>query len=169
MDETILSFLPPLRKCWMKRGQQKQIPTPGQQERVHLYGAYDWHSDEMAWHLADKQYSRTFLDFLLHLMLTCYPAERLVLVLDNAPHHRSAFTRAALSLFEDRLLVVWLPRYTSTDLNPIERYWKYLKEQICINKLFATMQDLTDSVVNELKLQNKLKPFRFSKQEVLST
>jgi putative transposase len=168
MDETILTLLPPLRKCWMKRGQQKEIPTPGQQERVYLFGTYDWHADEVAWLVADKQNSQTFLAFLLHLMLTCYPSERIILVLDNAPFHRSAFSQAALSLFDDRLLVVWLPRYCST-LNPIERYWKHLKEQVCINKLFATTQDLTDSIVNELEQQNCLKTFRFSKQEVLST
>lgn len=168
MDETVLTLLPPLRKCWMKRGEQKTIPTPGTQERTHVFGAYDWHADEITWLLAEKQNSQSFLDFLLHLMLKRYPKERMVLVLDNAPHHRSAYSQAALSLFEDRLLVVWLPRYCST-LNPIERYWKHLKEQVCINKLFATMQDLTDSVVNELKRQNCLKRFRFSKQEVLST
>ncbi|MEM7336747.1 MAG: transposase, partial [Chloroflexota bacterium] len=65
-------------------------------------------------------------------------------------------------------LIVWLPRYCST-LNPIERYWKQLKEQVCINKLFATLQELTDSGVNELKKQNQLKAFRFSKQELRFT
>lgn len=152
----------------MKRGEQKAIPTPGKQKRAHLFGAYDWHADEVTWLLAEKQNSQTFLDFLLHLMLNRYPQERIVLVLDNAPHHRSGHSQAALSLFEDRLLVVWLPPYCST-LNPIERYWKHLKEQVCINKLFATMQDLTDSVVNELTRQNWLKEFRFYKQKVLST
>jgi len=162
MDETTLTLLPPLRKCWMKRGEQKRIPTPGQQERACLFGAYDWHADELTWRLTKKANSQSFLDFLLHLMLDCYPTQRIVLVLDNAPYHRSAYSQAALSLFEDRLVVVWLPRYCST-LNPIERYWKHLKEQVCINKLFATMKELTDSVVNELNRQNCLKPFRFSK------
>ena len=168
MDETTLTLLPPLRKCWIKRGQQKVIPTPGQQERTYLFGAYDWHSDTLSWLVSKKQNSQAFLDFLFHLMLTCYSGERIVLVLDNASHHRSAFSQAALSLFDDRLLVVWLPPYCSS-LNPIERYWKHLKEQVGINKLFATIQDLTDSIVNELNLQNSLHTFRFSKHEVPST
>ena len=168
MDETILTLLPPLRKCWMKRGEQKQIPTPSVQKRAYLFGAYDWHSDTISWLVSPQQNSHTFLEFLLHLMLTCYPTERVILVLDNAPHHRSAFSQAALSLFEDRLLVFWLPRYCST-LNPIERFWKHLKEHVCINKLFATLDDLTDSIVNALRLQNSLKSFRFSKHGVLST
>jgi hypothetical protein len=33
---------PPLRACWMKRGEQKHIPTPGQQRTHHLIGAYEW-------------------------------------------------------------------------------------------------------------------------------
>lgn len=153
----------------MKRGQQKGIPTPGVQQRTYLFGAYDWHADQLAWLLSKEQNSQAFGNFLQHLMLTCYPTERIILVLDNASHHRSAFSQANLSLFEDRLLVVWLPPYCSTELNPIERFWKHLKERVCINKLFASMHDLTDSVVNELLRQNLFKPFRFSKQEVCFT
>lgn len=152
----------------MKRGEQKQIPTPGQQQRTHLYGAYDWHANEIVWRLSQAQNSQAFLDFLLYLMLTCYPGQRVILVLDNASHHRSAFSQAALSLFEDRLLVIWLPPYCS-ELNPIERFWKYLKEQVCINKLFADMTQLTDSVVKELHKHNQTKKFRFSNQVVDST
>ena len=41
---------------------------------------------------------------------------------------------AAPSLFEPGFLVVWLPPYYS-DLNPIERIWRYLKNQACANHL----------------------------------
>ena len=93
MDETILTLLLPLRKCWMKRGQQKEIPTPGQQERTYLFGAYDWQADTVSWLMTKEQNSQTFLDFLLHLMLTCYPGERIILVLDNAPITALPFPR----------------------------------------------------------------------------
>jgi len=35
---------------------------------------------------------------------------------------------------EPRVLVIWLPPYCS-DLNPIERFWRYLKDQACANHL----------------------------------
>ena len=150
----------------MKRGQQKKIPTPGTQKRVHLFGAYDWHSDKVSWHLADELNSASFVSFLTHLLLTCHPNEKLILVLDNAPIHKSAVSQAALSLFEDRILIIWLPKYCSTELNPIERYWKHLKEQVCVDTIFPSIDDLTDSVVKELQRQEDLsypKRFRFLK------
>ena len=150
----------------MKQGQQKKIPTPGTQKRVHLFAAYDWHSDTVSWQLADKLNSESFVSFLSHLLLDSHPHEKIILVLDNAPIHKSAVSQAALSLFEERLLIIWLPKYCSTELNPIERYWKHLKERVCVNKLFATLADLTDSVVNELKRQADIsspKRFRFLK------
>jgi transposase len=39
--------------------------------------------------------------------------------MDNASYHKSASALAALSLFEHRVMLVWLPPYCS-DLNPIE-------------------------------------------------
>jgi transposase len=50
-----------------------------------------------------------------------------VLVIDNASYHQSASARAALSLFEHRVMVIWLPTYCS-DLNPIERFCRFLKD-----------------------------------------
>lgn len=147
----------------MKQGQQKKIPTPGQQQKTHLFGAYDWHTDTVHWLIKPTQDSSAFIDFLCHLLLHCYSQQRLILVLDNAPFHTSAMAQAALSLFEDRVLIIWLPKYCSTELKPIERYWKHLKEQVCVNKLFATMETLTDSVVNELKRQaDNTYPKRFA-------
>ncbi|MEM7119516.1 MAG: hypothetical protein AAF614_44300, partial [Chloroflexota bacterium] len=59
-----------------------------------------------------------------------------------------------------------LPKYCSTELNPIERYWKHLKEQVCVDTLFPSIGDLIDSIVKELQRQADLsypKRFRFLK------
>lgn len=43
-----------------------------------------------------------------------YPAGRVVLVLDIASCHKSAPALAALSLFEHRVMIIWLPSHFST-------------------------------------------------------
>lgn len=78
-----------------------------------------------------------------------------VLVMDNASYHKSKLSQAMLAYFEDRSLTVWLPPYCS-DLNPIERFWRYLKERACANRLFKTVDDILDSVDKVLALQNDL-------------
>jgi hypothetical protein len=149
----------------MKRGQQRKIATPGVQKRHHVFGAYRWEDDTLAWTTAKRRNSLAFIAFLEHLFVEHYPTGFFFLVLDNASIHKSAASLAALSLFEHRIKVIWLPPNCS-NLNPIERFWRYLKDQICINKLFPNMDDLRQAVDEQLALQNNCQGsnrFSFSK------
>jgi transposase len=139
----------------MKRGQQKTIPTPGATEQYHLFGALDWLDDMLTWLPAEHKTSASFIEFLEHLLLERYPSECVVLVLDNASIHHSRASLAALSLFEHRVLVFWLPPYCST-LNSIERFWKHLKDQVCVDTLYPDIYQLISSVEFELTSQNDL-------------
>jgi putative transposase len=155
MDETILSLHPPLRACWMRRGQQKRVSTPGTQKRLHLFGAYHFGVDTLCWTTAKRKNSQAFIEFLEQLLLVCHPHKRIILVLDNASIHKSAASMAALSLFEHRMQVVFLPTYCSF-LNPIERFWRHLKDHVCVNKLYPALDQLTRSVEQQLQNQNDL-------------
>jgi putative transposase len=79
-----------------------------------------------------------------------------VLVMDNAAYHKSASALAALSLFEHRVMVIWLPPYCS-DLNPIERFWRHLKDLACANKLQDSIQDVVQATNHILIEQNNPK------------
>ena len=139
----------------MKRGQQKRIPTPGVQRRQHLFGAYDWQSDTITTMTAERKNSESFIAFLERLFVERFPTGHYALVLDNASYHTSQASLAALSLFEHRVLIVWLPVYCST-LNPIERFWRHLKDQVCVNTLYPHIDDLVASVEHQLVCQNDL-------------
>jgi transposase len=81
--------------------------------------------------------------------------------MDNATYHKSAATCAALSLFDDRVHVLWLPAYCPL-LNPIERFWLHLKRLACANKLYSSLNDLIARVEAALLQQNLLTyPARF--------
>lgn len=151
----------------MKQGVQKRIPTPGQQRSHHLFAAYNWRSDTVTWQDAECKNSEHFIAFLEHLLVHAYPTGPVVLVLDNAPYHKSAASLAALSLFEHRVWVFWLPPYCSM-LNLIERFWRFLKDRVCVNKLFPNMDDLLASVQICLHAQNDLgNSHRFSYSKVI--
>jgi putative transposase len=147
MDETTLSLDPVLRACWMKVGEQKRIPLPAnqQKQRCHIFGAYNWASDQIDWMIAERKNTEAFITFLEHLLVERYPTGRIVLVLDRASYHKSAAARAALSLFEHRVMVFWLPAYC-TELNPIERFWRHLKDLACANQLWSSMAELIEKV-----------------------
>ena len=139
----------------MKVGQQRRIPAtqPGTKQKQHIFGGYNWLSDKITWHTADTKNSTQFIYFLEQLLVKEYPTGRVVLVMDNASYHKSASALAALSLFEHRVMVVWLPPYCS-DLNPIERFWRHLKDRACANKLQDTIEAVMGNAEQALIEQN---------------
>ena len=127
----------------MKMGQQKRIPATqiGSKQRWHIFGGYHWLTDKLTWRSAVTKNTTTFIEFLEELLIQQYPTGSVVLVMDNVSYHKSAPALAALSLFEPRVRVIWLPPYCS-DLNLIERFWRFLKDLACANHLEDHIQDV---------------------------
>jgi putative transposase len=153
MDETTVSLHPPLRRCWMRRGQRKHIPAPGSPRYRHVFGALNWRTQQVDWISAQRKNTDSFIAFIEHLLTVCYPTQRLVLVLDNASYHKSYAALAALSLFQERLQVIWLPTY-SPYLNPIERFWLQLKNQASANQLHLDLWTLDAAITQAVDNQN---------------
>ena len=139
----------------MKTGQQKRIPATqiGGKRRWHILGGYNWLKDTITWSTAVTKYTAAFIAFLEELLLRQYPTERLILVMDNVSYHKSAATLAALSLFEHRVAVIWLPPYCS-DLSPIERFWRFLKDLACANHLEDRIEDVVSMAEKGMSHQN---------------
>jgi transposase len=135
----------------MKRGQRKLIPGAGPSQYLHVFGAYDWASGFVSYTTAARKNTDTFIAFLEHLLAE-YPHQKLILVMDNASYHRSAAAQAALSLYADQLLVLWLPKY-SPFLNPIERFWLHLKHFVVANRLHRSLDDLHLSLATFMDTQ----------------
>lgn len=139
----------------MKRGCQKRISTPGQQQWRHIFGAYNWATDEVVYQVVEKRNSDNFIAFLDHLVQQHSGERPLVIILDNGSIHHSHASRAAFALLENELLPLFLAKYCS-QLNPIERFWKHLKSLACADKLFPDMEALVASVECNLAHQNDL-------------
>ena len=137
----------------MKKGCQKRIPTPGRQQWRHIFGAYNWATDEVVTLITENRNSETFIAFLDQLVAQHDGQRPLVIVLDNGSIHRSHATQAAFATLENELLPLFLPKYCS-QLNPIERFWKHLKSVACANKLFPAMDALVATVEQVLLAQN---------------
>jgi Transposase and inactivated derivatives len=151
----------------MKVGQQKRIPAtrPGEKQKRHVFGGYNWLRDTLTWTTAQTKNSMAFIGFLEELLVKNYSTGRVVLVMDNASYHQSASTLAALSLFEHRIMFVCLLPYCS-DLNPIERFWRHLKDLACANKLQDNLEALmqcAEKILNEQNLSTSTLRFQVSK------
>lgn len=138
----------------MRCGERKLIPAPGSPQYLHIFGGYNWHTAQVSHLTVARKNSDVFVAFLEHLLHT-YPRQHLILVMDNASYHHSKTTQAALSLHEDRVLVIWLPKY-SPFLNPIERFWLHMKNLAVANRLHRSLTDLRQSVDETIQHQNTL-------------
>lgn len=153
----------------MKRGQQTPVAVPPDtHHRQYIFGAYNWDNDTVCTHLSEQADTTAFLTFLEHLLVKTYPDQQIVLVMDNASYHKAAAIRAFLSLVEHRVVVIFLPAYCS-HLNPIERFWRFVKDKACVNTLFPDLTALITLVDQILFEQNDLthpNRFSFSKLEL---
>ncbi len=138
----------------MKRGQQKRIPAfTSPSHSYHMIGAYLWAKDQVFTQTVERKNSQTFIQFLEYLLIEQFPTQKIILVLDNASYHKSRASMAALSLFEPRVKVFWLPKYCP-NLNLIERFWRHLKDLACANKLDLLTENLAQRVDEILSFQN---------------
>ncbi len=72
-----------------------------------------------------------------------------MLVLDNGSAHTSRRSTQVLAQLRDLVRVVWLPPYSSEQLNDIEGLWKRLKEDY-FGRMLVRIADAFDAAVVEL-------------------
>jgi len=153
MDESLMRLNATILKCWMKIGKQKRIPLfTGQRQSQMLAGALNWRTGHVHVQELERLNSEALVGYFEWLFQDIYPSQTLVIVMDNASFHHSLALQAALTWFDDRVMVVWLPPY-SPDLNPIERFWKHLKAN-CANYLYQSLEDLLHHARHLLECQN---------------
>lgn len=141
LDECELALLPVVRAMWMK-GPRVRIPTPGQNAKRAFFGALDARTGAVHYAVHPKKLAVHFVAFLEQLAWA-YPRGEVVLVLDNVITHDARVVRAWLARPEHaRFRVLWLPKYSAHEHNPIERVWGLLKDAVAANRLAGSIDAL---------------------------
>src|SRR5271156_5087063 len=84
VDEVDIHLNPKIGLDWMLRGQQKEVLTPGQNQKRYLAGALDAHTERLTWVQGPRKTSLLFLDLLYELATRTYrTARRIHVILDN--------------------------------------------------------------------------------------
>jgi len=134
LDECELQLLPLVRSMWM-RGARVRVPTPGQNTKRVVFGALDAHSGRLQHQVSARKRAVDFVAFLEHLVMA-YPQGELVLILDNVVTHQAKLVQHWLAApAHARVRLVWLPKYSAHEHNPIERVWGQMKTAVAANRL----------------------------------
>ena len=124
---------------WRPTNGHDTIKTSYSKKSVSVFGVLGL--DSIHIRTVDACNSETFKGFL-RAMLRIYP--RILLILDNAPYHKSETVTEFVKANEDRLRLVFLPAYTP-QLNPIEQQWNVLKRMLA-GRYFASVEDLRAAI-----------------------
>ena len=154
-DEVDVHLNPKIGLDWMGRGQQKEVATPGQNEKRYLAGALDVRTRVVLWVEGERKTSYLFLDLLDRLEREYPQAQRLHLILDNYRIHSSAVVLAALSGYlGGKVELHFLPPYCP-DHNKIERVWQDMHANVTRNHRCTSMAELMDEVRYYLRKRNR--------------
>jgi transposase len=152
-DEVDIHLNPKIGLDWMNRGTQKEVLTPGQNEKCYLAGALDARSGRLIWAGGVQKNSLLFLQLLKELLRRNPSAPRIHLILDNFRIHDSQAVRRALADWGERICLHFLPPYCPND-NRIERVWKDLHDNVTRNHRCKTMSALVTQVLRWLCQRN---------------
>jgi transposase len=125
---------------WTLRGQQIEIPTPGQEERVYGLGAVNYHTGETVM-LTREHKRKPDIAMMLRALMDQHLMGTIYLTWDNATTHFDDEIDVVLKEANGRLVFLYLPTY-SPWLNPIEMLWRSMRYAVTHCELFTSMSEL---------------------------
>lgn len=144
-DEVDIHLNPKVGPDWCPPGIRKTLPTPGQNQKWYLAGAYDPATKELVWEGGERKNSDLFIGLVQRLAERFREAGRVHLVVDNYIIHHSKKTQKALADLGGKVVLHFLPPY-SPEYNVIERVWWDLHAVVTRNHRCPNMAALRAEV-----------------------
>jgi transposase len=132
------------RRCWGLRGVRVVKPAQQKYDWSYIYGALEVVEGGGFFHYMPTVDLENTLSYLRALAASDCDAEHIV-VWDGAGFHQ----RPEDPDLPERIHLVQLPAY-SPELNPIERLWDVVKDQIC-NTVYKTLDEIETAITEALR------------------
>jgi transposase len=145
-DEVDVHLNPKIGSCWMPRGRQAEVRTPGNNEKRHLAGSLVWRTGTLIVSPAGRRRNaELFVAHLDHLRRRMRTYRKVHVICDNAAFHASRRVREYLAEWGHRIELHYLPKY-APETNPIERVWWQLHETLTRNHRCSSIDELLAEV-----------------------
>jgi putative transposase len=161
-DETRLETNPKVGFCWMRKGRQWRLRTPGTNRKVWLSGALNFSTGRFHWVRGERKNDELFIKLLDQLRKTYRCHRQLHLAVDNDASHTSKRVERYEEDSGGRIRLHPLPSW-SPESNPVELVWWSLHEAVSRNHECSGLDDLVGFAEGYFK---ERQPFRLELGEV---
>lgn len=144
-DEARLGGLPLVRALWPWVGQQVRIPPPGSNKPRSLFGALNIRSGQWSYRVREHMYKEAFIALREHLLRVYATGPILLIVANYSSYTAHAVQEWLAEPAHARLQLHFLPKYCS-QLNPVERSWLRMKDNVAANRLHGSIKHLLQTV-----------------------
>jgi len=145
-DETDLLLFPPLRAGWFLRGKPAEVPISGWNAKRTVFGTLDVETGQRTF-VARPSICATDFHAALRAIRAAYGSRKVALLLDKASRHTAATSERLAA--ELGIKLIWLPP-RCTNINPMDRLWRWGKERICANKQHSDIDSQAQQFVEYL-------------------
>ena len=142
---------------WLPRGQRCALPTASGRDRLNLHGAIDLETGQTSIMDVEAVDAASTIALFEALERSHSTMGRIHVFLDNARYHHARAVQDWLQQPGRRIVLHFIPAYCP-HLNPIERLWKVMHENVTHNKTYAKFRDFAEAVLGFLR---KTVPQRF--------
>jgi transposase len=145
-DEVDVHLNPKIGACWMPRGRQAEVATPGNNDKRHLAGSLVWRTGTLIVSPPGRRRNaELFVAHLDDLRRRMRAFRKVHVICDNAAFHRSRRVREYLAAWGHRIVLHYLPKY-APETNPIERVWWQLHDALTRNHRCSSIDELLAEV-----------------------
>jgi len=162
-DESGFTQQPSVRTTWAPRGQTPILKARGNHwDKTSVAAALGFRWDGKKTRLfartkKDSFNTASLIDFLKQLK-GFVRGQRVILIWDHLPAHRSRDMSQFLWAQRDWLQIEWLPSY-APDLNPTEGVWSNIKGREMANLCPELMAEATDAFRRGLRVDDEIVSF----------
>ena len=144
---------------WLPRGQRCALPAASGRDRLNLHGAIDLETGQTSIMDVQTVDAASTIALFEALERSHSTMSRIHVFLDNARYHHAKVVQGWLQQPGRRIVLHFVPSYCP-HLNPIERLWKVMHENVTHNRCYAKFRDFAEAVLGFLR---ETVPQRFDK------
>ncbi len=164
-DESGITQKPPVRRTWAPKGETPVLIHTLDWKKISVSAAlaYRWDGSRsrLCFQLLAGSYDTESLIVFLRNLKRHFRGERIVLIWDGLPAHRSRAMREYLDSQASWLSVELLPGY-APDLNPVELLWGNVKGQELANRCVKDLSEMADGIREGLNRVRRSRDLAFS-------